>query len=213
MKIRKNILRTLKQNKTINKDERGVAAVEFALLAPVLLAILFGSVEVSQAVTIDRKVTQAASTIADLVAQSADMDCATLRTAVAVTREVFEPYDNEGTAAAIHVASVSLVGGTPKVEWSKSVNNAGVCSNSGVLPVGMTVSQMGTDAMGNPADMVAPLIPDDTHGVILGQVELAYTSLGTSFFTSSINMSERYFVHPRLNNKVCYAGVTVPGCN
>ncbi len=198
--------------KNINGNERGVAAVEFALLAPVLLAILFGSVEVSQAVTIDRKVTQAASTIADLVAQSADMDCATLKTAVAVTREVFEPYDDEGTAAAIHVASVSLVGGTPKVEWSKSVNTAGLCQNSGVLPVGLTISQMGTDAGGNTVDMIKPLIPDDTHGVILGQVELSYHSLGTSFFTSSINMSERYFVHPRLNKKVCFAGVSVTGC-
>ncbi len=212
MKIRnyKNLSKSLKRS--IGENEKGVAAVEFALLAPVLIAILFGSVEVSQAVTIDRKVTQAASTIADLVAQSADMDCATLKTATAVTREVFEPYDNQKTAASIHVASVSLVGSTPKVEWSKSVDTAGVCQNSTVLPVGMAVSQMGTDSSGNPADMIKPLIPDASHGVILGQVNLSYTSLGTSFFTSSIQMSERYFVHPRLNNKVCFSGVSVTGC-
>lgn len=212
MKIKQSSKAQFSRTKSVLTQDRGVAAVEFALLAPVLLAILFGSVEVAQAVTIDRKVTQAASTIADLVAQSAEMDCATLKTAIAVTREVFEPYDGEGTSASIHVASVSIVGGTPKVEWSQSVDNLGACQASGVLPVGTTISQMGTDASGNPADMVAPLIPDSSHGVILGQVDLAYHSLGTSFFASGINMSERYFVHPRLNKKVCYSGVTTTGC-
>ena len=50
-------------------DERGVSAVEFALLLPLMVTLYLGGVEVSQGLTIDRKVTLVARTVADLAAQ------------------------------------------------------------------------------------------------------------------------------------------------
>lgn len=186
----------------------GASAVEFALVAPVMIAMLFGSVEVSQAVTIDRKVTLAASTIADLVAQGATLDCATLATAVKVTRTVFEPYSNHGTNVQLSVASVALVGGTPKVEWSRVVDSSGTtCSNAAAYPVGSAV----TVTNGGSTNLVPAMIP--TGGaIILGDARLNYTSLGTSFFPSGIAMQERFFLRPRLSDKVCYTGIVTSGC-
>src|SRR5262249_34725949 len=51
------------------RDKRGISAVEFAMLLPLMVTLYLGGVEVSQAVAIDRKVTLIARTVADLVAQ------------------------------------------------------------------------------------------------------------------------------------------------
>jgi Flp pilus assembly protein TadG len=47
----------------------GVAAVEFALILPFMVALFMGAVEMSQAVTVNRRVTQVGSTAGDLVAR------------------------------------------------------------------------------------------------------------------------------------------------
>lgn len=50
----------------------GVAAVEFALLAPIMAVMMIGAVEMSQAVTVDRRTSQVASSVGDLVARATD---------------------------------------------------------------------------------------------------------------------------------------------
>ena len=44
------------------RDERGVSAVEFAMLLPLMVTLYLGGVEVSQAIAVDRKVTLIART-------------------------------------------------------------------------------------------------------------------------------------------------------
>jgi Flp pilus assembly protein TadG len=51
-------------------DNRGVAAVEFAMIVPIMAMMFIGAVELSQVITIDRRVTQVASATADLVARA-----------------------------------------------------------------------------------------------------------------------------------------------
>lgn len=53
-------------------DNRAVAAVEFALVIPVLITLYFGTVEASSLYTADRRVATVASTIADLVSRQKD---------------------------------------------------------------------------------------------------------------------------------------------
>lgn len=52
------------------KDQDGVAAVEFALLAPLMLTLMLGALEVTQSIWADGKVEQATSTIGDLVSRT-----------------------------------------------------------------------------------------------------------------------------------------------
>jgi len=52
------------------KDNKGVAAVEFALLAPLMLTLMLGALEVTQSIWADGKVEQATSTIGDLVSRT-----------------------------------------------------------------------------------------------------------------------------------------------
>ena len=50
-------------------DRRGVAAVEFALIAPLLLSMYFVTMEVSQGIEANKKVGRVGSIVADLVTQ------------------------------------------------------------------------------------------------------------------------------------------------
>src|SRR5450756_3207258 len=51
-------------------DCRGIAATEFAVIVPIMLAMFFGTVEFSSGVAVDRKVTLIARTLTDLTSQS-----------------------------------------------------------------------------------------------------------------------------------------------
>ena len=51
-------------------DKRGVAAVEFAVIVPVMLVLFFGMDEFSSGVAVDRKVTLMARTLSDLTSQN-----------------------------------------------------------------------------------------------------------------------------------------------
>lgn len=58
------------------RDIRGVAAVEFGLIAPVLLIMLVGVFEVTRAVSIDRRFGQVTSMVADLIAREENITAA-----------------------------------------------------------------------------------------------------------------------------------------
>lgn len=57
--------------RALRRDRSGVAAIEFAMILPIMLVAFFGTVEVCAAVAIDRKVTLIARTLSDLTSQAA----------------------------------------------------------------------------------------------------------------------------------------------
>ena len=56
------------------RDRKGLAAIEFAMLVPIMLVMFFGVVELSSGVAVDRKVTLVARTLSDLTSQSSSID-------------------------------------------------------------------------------------------------------------------------------------------
>lgn len=190
--------------------QRGVSAVEFALIAPLMVVMLFGSAEASLAVTVDRKTTLAASTLGDLAAQTDLVACAELAQIGTVTRQVFEPYS--GANATMVVASLVLNGGAAKVEWSKFLRTdagtgAVICDNvpsTHSLYVGKTVS-------------VDTSLFATGGGLVVGDVEMIHTSIGTSFIANNLKLHERFYLRPRksLKLKLCLApttGATAANC-
>ena len=76
----------------LRRDTRGAAAIEFAMLAPIMVGLFIGSVEFSQALTIDRRVTQIASSSADLVAQTDKLNNADLDDIYELVKRLMSPY-------------------------------------------------------------------------------------------------------------------------
>lgn len=77
-------------------DRRGVGAVEFALIAPVLIILYIGSLEISVAMSVNKKIARATSTVADLVTQQSEVDKKFLGTMVDVAQSVISPFKTTG---------------------------------------------------------------------------------------------------------------------
>lgn len=176
-----------------NASQRGVSAVEFALIAPIMVLMLFGATEASLLVTVDRKTTLAASTLGDLAAQTDLVSCAELSQISAVTRQVFEPYS--GADASLVVASLKLDGGVPKVEWSKFVQTISGVTTCNDVPSTHSLK------VGNSVMIDAAMFATG-GGIVVGDVEKVHTSVGTSFLPNSIKMHERFYLRPRKSLKL-----------
>ena len=74
MSTRTLVARTLDLVRCYRADKQGVAAIEFAFIVPIMFLMFVGAVELSQAITVDRRVTQAASSVADLGGAQGDVD-------------------------------------------------------------------------------------------------------------------------------------------
>ncbi len=91
-----------------NRD--GVSAVEFALIAPVMVLFYVGMVEISLALSVDRKVTNAASALADLVAQDDVITDGEMVDILNAGSAIIAPYD-AGSVRGPHLQRVHVSDG------------------------------------------------------------------------------------------------------
>ncbi|TJW36747.1 MAG: pilus assembly protein, partial [Mesorhizobium sp.] len=107
-------------------DRRGVAAVEFALIVPLLLVMYFITMEASQAIETSKKVGRVASMVADLVTQQPTVVRADLEDIMRIGSSTLRPYNR--SAPDIIVTAIQVTKDTPPkalVAWSwKMVNGA-----------------------------------------------------------------------------------------
>src|SRR5712671_2372575 len=75
------------------QDRRGVSAVEFAMLLPLMVTLYLGAVEISQGVSIDRKVTLTTRTVADLASQVSSINNADMTNLLSATAAVIAPFN------------------------------------------------------------------------------------------------------------------------
>ena len=101
------------------KNKSGLAAVEFAFVLPVMLSMMFGMVELSQAMGARAAVTNLASTGADLIAQESSVTDADLNNVFGALGAMLYPY----SVTPVKIVITSIVddgsgGVTGKVAWS-----------------------------------------------------------------------------------------------
>jgi Flp pilus assembly protein TadG len=111
-------------------DSSGVAAVEFAYLAPLLMLMTFGTFELSRALMAHKRFQRATAMIGDLVARekqigSSPSDASdTLSGMLASAEHVMQPYSSAPLQIAITQLRASSTDATKtKVEWSWSYHN------------------------------------------------------------------------------------------
>ena len=102
----------------------GVAAVEFALIVPILVTMFIGTVELSQAVTANRRVTQVGSSTGDLVARSTQpLIDADVLDIMKIGGFLLTPFPSTALTVDIRVVGSSPTDATAtKVYWMCSYN-------------------------------------------------------------------------------------------
>ncbi|MEQ1768437.1 MAG: TadE/TadG family type IV pilus assembly protein [Devosia sp.] len=107
------------------KDERAVAAVEFALVLPFMISLYFGSMEASALFTADRRVNTISATVGDLISQWDDDDgaipVATMNDYFAAAQSLIYPMSTTGLKQVVTFVQVNA-DGTTKVLWSRGYN-------------------------------------------------------------------------------------------
>src|ERR1700730_3830802 len=103
----------------LSRDCRGVAAVEFAFIVPVMLVLFFGTVEFSSGVAVNRKVTLMARTLSDLTSQNISVTDTQLTNLFAASTAIMTPYSSTPVKSTITELYVDPNTLAARVQWSK----------------------------------------------------------------------------------------------
>jgi Flp pilus assembly protein TadG len=101
-------------------DQRGIAATEFALILPIMVATFFGMLEASDLFTVNRRLSNAANSLADLAAHEPTVTVAQLNDMMTGVTRILEPTD--ASTVVMRVVSVQKgpnASDPVKVHWSR----------------------------------------------------------------------------------------------
>jgi Flp pilus assembly protein TadG len=179
-----------------HKNKRGVAAVEFALLLPVMITLFFGVVEISLMLNTRAAVNNVASITADLVAQRNVMSGSDMTNTFNAAGVLL--YPNPPAKATIEVYSITDNGTAKgKVAWSCQMVN----SQIGTGPTTVPKDADGNDTKGG--EIIAQSNLDPTTGapkyggtgsVIIGKIIYPYTPI---YGTGDRQMISVFYTRPR----------------
>lgn len=113
------------------RDGSGVSAVEFALIAPVLILIYFGLAEFCQAYMAQRRMSHSTSQVADILAQYQTVDANLIDDTFALGDLVLAPFPDN--TLALRVTAITRGNdGVARVTWSRG---RGMVKRSGTVTV------------------------------------------------------------------------------
>jgi len=157
-------------------DCRGISAVEFAMLFPVMLTLFLGSVEASQGIATDRKVELIAHALADLSSQYTAITNADMTNILNAGSAIIAPYATAGLNEVVSEISIDAQGNA-SVVWSDTLDGT-------ALTVGQTVTV--------PSSLAVP----NTY-LVLAQVQYSYNPTYGYVMTGTLTLSDQSFMSPR----------------
>jgi hypothetical protein len=168
------------------RDVTGVAVVEFAFVAPILIFFYFGMAETCQLLMAQRRVSHTAAALADLVAQDTEIGDQEVRQLYEAGCTILRPFPVHKLR--IRLTSVVLDSTKTKKEaiWSEN-NNRGLTSH------------------GHKADLTAVVetpLENVGDGVILAEIEYDHFSPIGHFLPGATKVTHKAEMRPRRSQDV-----------
>ena len=163
------------------RDQRGASAVEFALLAPLLITLYFGSAEFCQGFMAQKRMSHATSQVADITAQDSVVTRDELDDTFAIATMIMLPYPT--APLKMRVSGITRgTDGVAKIDWSRGS--------------GMTALNPGA-AVTVPAGMIA-----NGESVILSEATYDYVSPLRYLLPNAVQFRRAFYLRPRLVNTI-----------
>jgi Flp pilus assembly protein TadG len=183
------------------RDRQGASAIEFAILLPLMVTLYISGFELSQAVSIYRKVTLIAHTVADLVAQtSVPLAASDVSNSLAAAGVIVTPYGTSPLTVVVSQIAVSA-SCTATVDWSQATPSTDNIAFGTKITNASMLSTLLTLAGANKSGTQCT----PTY-VIWGQANYAYAPQLGYAITGTINLSDQILLSPRLVSCVGYTG-------
>ena len=164
-------------------DERGSAAIELAIIFPVLVLIFLGMVEMSQAFTVKRRVQNVANTTADLVARSQTVTTSDLNDIASIGAQLMLPFSSTGLTLTITSVTEDAQSKVT-VQWScswSSLSSSANCTATGAAYTGLPSGLLNAG-----------------QSVIVGRAAYPYTPSIGEFLTGGLTFTASSYYRPRL---------------
>jgi Flp pilus assembly protein TadG len=186
-------------------DARGVAAIEFALIAPIMIGLYIMLNETSSALRAARKVTMASRIASDLTTQLTNVADSDRDDVFASVTPIMSPYP--GTNASIRVTSIRFnAAGNGYVDWSEA-QGAALTAHTRCKPTEVQSPPSGLGQIVVPAGLKVA-----NTSIVLAEVIYAYTpSLGYNI-TGTINLTDQLYTRPRAGTHVTRTGSPTAPC-
>ena len=156
------------------------AAVEFALILPALLILYMGAIEVSQVVTVDRKISAATGALGDLVARNDEqISAATLNDYFAAVGLILTPFSAEDLKQLVTLVYIDA-DGDAEVVWSVGYNGATAKVANAPYPLPSEITD----------------IAREMH-IVVSEAQRAYQPWGGYVLDTSFNLYKQFFHTPR----------------
>jgi Flp pilus assembly protein TadG len=183
------------------RENRGVAAVEFAFLLPVMLIAFLGARDIQDGIAVSIKNAITARTITDLVTQYQSIRWDDMTTLLSASSEVIAPYSTANLTVTVSDVSIDKNTGIATISWSRS------------LPAGSE------RAIGSVVNLPAGMATKGTH-LIWGEVSYGFTPsygnfvnsiallIGAQQGFSGLTLTNQIFMSPRKSPDVvlCASG-------
>jgi Flp pilus assembly protein TadG len=118
--------RLLRSPRELLVDRSGLAAVEFAMIIPIMLLLFFGTDEFSSGVAVNRKVTLMARTLSDLISQNISVTDAQFTNFFNASQAILTPYPSAPVNSTISELYIDPATKAARVQWSKGGAPRGV---------------------------------------------------------------------------------------
>lgn len=158
-----------------SRDLRGVSAVEFALLAPLMITLYVGCAEVSDGVAADRKVSLTAAALANLSSQVTTISSTDMTNILDASSAIIAPYST--TQLQITLSCINIdANKNATVKWSVTRGGT-VHSGSITIPSALAVAN---------------------SQLLFGEASYQYKPSVGYTVTGTLNLSDRMYMSPRI---------------
>jgi len=164
------------------KSTRGVAAIEFAAILPVLAVIFLGSLDGGRAITIYMKARSATFALASIANQYTTIQASDMTGITGATSKIMAPYSS--APAVITISQIAI-------------------DNKGNATIVWSYSQGGTARTQFSTITIPSTLAVKNSYLIFAEVSYAFTPM-FGFFGSAITFSDNLYVTPRSSSCVVY---------